>query len=187
MKEKLAQLRDKFSGWFSGLTQREQRLVWLSAGACTLVVVVVTIVASANGLSNKRATIERTADQIAQLRKMSAGYLAKKGDAKHIQAKVERNKVSLFSLLQNVSGQLDLTLNDLQEKKNILPGEKIVEISVKVNLQKLSLDRLTAFVDALEGNPNDLVKVTQLKVKTRFDEPDLLDAQMTVATWKAAS
>lgn len=88
-------------------------------------------------------------------------------------------------MLQNVSTQLDLTLNDLHEKKNILSGEKVVEITVKVNLKKLSIDRLTAFIDAVESNPSGLVKVIQLKIKSRFDAPDLLDAQMTVATWKA--
>ncbi|HXW53058.1 MAG TPA: hypothetical protein VEL47_03010, partial [Myxococcota bacterium] len=71
--------------------------------------------------------------------------------------------------------------------KRPLPKSDIVEISVRVSLTKLSIDKVTALIEAIETSEHgDLVKVTKLKINKRFDEPDLLDLSMTVSTWKPA-
>lgn len=101
---------------------------------------------------------------------------------------VERNNIQLFSFLPKVAAELGLTLNDLVERKTPLKDSGIDEISVDVNLRQMSIDKLDAFLEKVEGaGSGGLVKVLKIKVKTRFDNAELLDVTMKVATYKASS
>ena len=54
-----------------------------------------------------------------------------------------------------------------------------------MNLKSLSVDKLTQFLEEIEGaDKSGLIKITKLKVKTRHDAEDLRDVTLTVATWK---
>ena len=48
------------------------------------------------------------------------------------------------------------------------------------------LGKLNTFLEKIEGkSSNGLVKIMKLKVKTRYDNAELLDVGMTVSTWQA--
>jgi len=84
-----------------------------------------------------------------------------------------------------VAQELGLTLNDLNERRTPIKESGIDEISVDVNLKQMSIDKLDAFLEKIEdGKYGGMVKVLKIKVKTRYDNPELLDVTMKVATYK---
>ena len=175
-------------GSLSRLSSRERLLVVFTA----LVAVVFLFAGSiyfVQGRLHKaeRRVRERTA-QLQQILDLEGRFRNAQKDQGRIESRMKRNNVQLFSLLPKVAGELGLTLNDLNERRTPLKDSNIDEISVDVNLKKMSIDKLDGFLERVEqGSSDGMVKVLKIKVKTRFDDENLLDVNMKVATYKPSS
>jgi type II secretory pathway component PulM len=64
-----------------------------------------------------------------------------------------------------------------------LPFENYQEVAVEVRLEKVQLGQIVSFLAGLEQAPQRL-RVKRLEIKSRFNEPDLLDAAITVAVYQ---
>lgn len=132
----------------------------------------------------ERRLAEREA-QLQQILALEGQYRRAELERKRSKSMMVANSTQLFSLLPKVAGELGLTLNDLNERRSPLKDSGIDEISVDVNLRQMSIDKLDAFLEKVETTqPGGLVKVLKLKVKTRYDNAELLDVTMKVATYK---
>lgn len=61
--------------------------------------------------------------------------------------------------------------------------ENYQEVAVEVRLEQVTLGQVTAFLTGLEEAPQRL-RTKRLEIKSRFNEPDLLDAALTVAVYQ---
>jgi type II secretory pathway component PulM len=64
-----------------------------------------------------------------------------------------------------------------------LPFENYEEVAVEVRLEQVTLAQVVAFLSGLEQAPQRL-RTKRLEIKSRFNEPDLLDAAITVAVYQ---
>lgn len=182
----LDQISEKAMGWLDGLSDRERRMLSILFGGVCVLLVVSTVFLATSKITSRRAELVRNKEQLAQIKDLEAEYLQAKEKSEKANRSIKRNDVSLFTFIQGISTRLGLSVKDLSETKRPLPKSNIVEVSVRLNLTKLSIDKVTALIEALEtSEQGELVKVTKLKINKRFDEPDLLDLQMTVSTWKS--
>lgn len=173
--------------WYDSLSDRERRLLTVIFAVVLLLIIVLTLIVSISGISEKRDNLKRNKEQLALVKELEGEYLKAKEKNDRAMMSVRRNSVSLFTYIQTITTRLGLAPKDLNEQKKPMPKSNMVEISVRVNLAKLSIDKLTALIEAITtSEEGQLVKITRLKVTKRFDEPDLLDLQMTVSTWKSA-
>jgi type II secretory pathway component PulM len=188
MRDKINSLVSQISNWLSGLTERERRLVMATAAVATLFVVGGGILWVSDSIASKEKRIQLRQEQLDQILTLEGAYFEAKEKLNAEERRLKGNKVTLFSLCNKAANEIGLTLNDLNERKRPVKGTNLEEVSVEVNLKSMTMDKLTSFLEAIEGKrAGGLVKITKLKVKSRFDQPDLLDVQMTVATWKVAS
>jgi hypothetical protein len=168
------------------MTDRERKLVALTAA----VAVVLALGALAMGISSFTASrqkrIRLRTDEIAQIEQLRVAY-----DAAVARESAAANRIksasstSLFTLLQKSAGELGLALSDLNERRLPVKDSDLSEVTVDVNLKEISVDKLVSLLEKIEGRSSDgVVKVTKLKVKTRFDNPEMLEAALTVSTWK---
>ena len=169
------------------MTDRERKLVFLTAGVAVVLVVVVVgwLIGGAIEAREKRITIRK--DEIAQVEALRVDY-----DAAVSRQKAAENRIrtaastSLFSLLQKSAADVGLSLTDLQERRIPVKDSELTEVTVDVNLKEISVDKLVTLLEKIEGRSSGgVIKVTKLKVKTRFDNPEILEAALTVSTWKA--
>ena len=70
----------------------------------------------------------------------------------------------------------------MQDRGSTAGSDKISESIVEFDLNKLTLDKLTNFLNAIEHGPH-LVKVKKVRIRTRLDDPNSVDASLTVATY----
>lgn len=187
MRELFRQVSERIEEWWDRLTGRERTSV---VGLCVVLVVLLLgggIYWSTNALNKNKTQLRNYNKQVAEILSLEGGYRQSKIRTELEERRIRSNTLSLFSLMQGIATRLGLTLKDLNEQKRPLKDTSLVEYTVVLNLKELSIDKLTAFLRAVEESPvGDLVKVIRLKAKARFDAPDLLDVQMTVATWKSA-
>ncbi len=170
----------------SKMTDRERKLVILTAGVAAVLVVVAIgfLISSAIDKRQKRITIRK--DEIAQIETLRADYDAAVQRQKAAETRIKSaSSTSLFSLLQKSAAEVGLSLSDLQERRLPVKDSDLTEVTVDVNLKEISVDKLVTLLEKIEGrNAGGVIKVTKLKVKTRFDNPEILEASLTVSTWK---
>jgi hypothetical protein len=184
MREKINGLLNQMSLWFGGLTERERLLVVVTTGVAVLFIVGGSVLSATNALEKREKRIKLRKEQLSQILALEGSYQVAKEAIASEERRLKGNKVSLFSLCNKAAREIGLTLNDLNERKRPVRDTNLEEISVEVNLKSLTI----SFLEAIEGKrTGGMVKITKLKVKMRFDNPDLLDVQMTVATWKVAA
>ncbi len=96
------------------------------------------------------------------------------------------NGTRLLSYLDGLAQAAGVQLGNAAERPGEPTGsEQVKEEMAEVNIKNVSLDRLHKFLADIEEG-NRLVKVRRLRIKTRFDNKQMLDATVTVGTFKSA-
>jgi type II secretory pathway component PulM len=179
-------ITDSLNQWYDGLTDRERRMTSIFAICAVVVLVAGTLFFAMSKINTKRELLSRNKAQLAEIKELESAYnLAKERHERELR-RIRRNDVSLFTFIQDITSRLGLAVKDLTEQRRTIAKSNIVEISVRVNLNKLSIDKVSRVIEELESpESNAPVKVTKLKINKRHDEPELLDLQLTVSTWKS--
>ena len=174
---------------FLRLSEREKRLVMMTGTVAAALIVLggVTLVNSALDKRQKRVGMRR--DEIHQLEALRDDYNDAVDAEEKNKKRITANSASLFSLMQKSSSEVGLPLSDLNEHRvPVKDNPDLTEVTVDLNLKEITVDKLDNLLEKIEGKRTDgVVKVTRLKVKTRFDNPELLESTMTVSTWKGAN
>lgn len=181
------QISESTMRFVDGLNDRERRLVGILLACLGLLLVFSILFFATSKISSKRAQLTRNNAQLHEIRSLEKDFIQARNKNERARLAIMHNDISLMTFIHSVSNRFGLAVKDLSETKRPLAKSNVVEISVKLNLTKLSIDKVTALLEALETSDHgELIKVTKLKINKRFDEPDLLDLQMTVSTWKSA-
>jgi type II secretory pathway component PulM len=64
-----------------------------------------------------------------------------------------------------------------------MPFEQYKEVAVEVRLEQVQLGQIVSFLSGLE-QASQRLRVKRLEIKSRFNEPDLLDAAITIAVYQ---
>lgn len=188
MKKYFIKIREWFVIWFDALTDRERKLLSLFLICLSVLVIIGLIFVSTQKISSKNARLAKSQQQLMKIKSLEGDYKKAKLETDKFKFKIRSNRISLISLLDGITKRYGLTVTDFNETQRPVGKTGVVEISVKFSLSKLSLDKVTALIEDIEttSQGRDLVKVVRVKINKRFDEPELLDLQMTVSTWKTA-
>lgn len=180
----ISELIDAIIIRFDGLSEREKRLSTIFLMSLGVIFVVGCLYFFTSSISTKQTQIALSNKRVAEIKVLKSQYELAKKKAEAQEKKFKNNKVSLFSLIQNEANSYSLPLYDLSERSDPIKNSSLIQTSVVVNLKSVSVDRLTAFIAALEEAEGEMVKIVKLKIKARYDSSQTLDVQMTVATWK---
>ena len=179
---------DSILSAFSRLSDRERRLVLITVAVALVLGVFGGGYLISSSLEKKRKNVAIRREQLAEILGREDRYNEAAKREKQDAARLRGNTISLFSLLQKAAAELSLELNDLNERKTpVKNNTSVTEVSVDVNLKKVSVDKLNALLEKIEGpESRGFVKVMKLKIGTRHDNDELLDVKLTVATWKTS-
>jgi F0F1-type ATP synthase membrane subunit b/b' len=135
-----------------------------------------------------RTREKRIADKIVQLEKLAVlkgDYQRRLADQNRLAAEIKtNNSIRLLSYLEEISKQSNIELGNAQERGGEATGSDLLkEVAAEVMIKNVSIDRLYDFLRRIEEG-NRLVRVRRLKVKSRFDNQKMLDASVTVGTYK---
>lgn len=182
-----ATLTAGLSAALSRMSERERRLVAVTAAVAVLMVVGGAFWWASSTLDARARRVRSLDESLQQILALETQYREAAEREQQSASRLRSNSVSLFSVLQRSAGELGLVLNDLNERQVPMREGGLTEVSVEVNLKQVSIDKLSLFLEKIEGRSSaGLVKVMKLKVKTRHDNDELLDVNMTVSTWKAS-
>ncbi len=184
-KQRLLELYGRLTESFSRLSEQE-KIIALGA---TVVVLTLSLVGGTYALMT---SIDRTTRQIAYKSQQLREIIAMRDTFKRAQeqsaafrSRLQRNEIRLVALIEDEAKKMGVEVSNLTPHgEGEATPSGIKTLMVDVRAQKLSADKLVNFLQKLEEQPSP-VRILKLKVNNRFDEKDLLDAEMTVATYKA--
>jgi hypothetical protein len=136
-------------------------------------------------LTARAKRIEAKTAKLKEIAALKQDYQARLAEQQRLASEVRGNAgARILSYLEGVSGRTGVELRNASERPGEPTGsDQVKEEAAEVTVQDVSIDRLHVFLQQIEEG-NRLMKVRRLKVKTRFDNAQKLDATVTVATFK---
>ena len=183
--ERIAQMRAQWER----LSLRERRLLTL-LGGCFIALVVFSVgYIIADGL---RSIDVRNRDMRQALKDMASHreeFIRARLDTDRWKVKIpeEGKGQPLQGFLESAAKELDITIPEMNERPAQARGKQFVEKSVDIKLRGLNLQQLAEFMKKVETPPLQVVVVSRLFVRTRFNQHDQLDVEMTVSTFERGS
>lgn len=103
---------------------------------------------------------------------------------KKIEGRINSRKdFKLLTELESLGEKAEISTNiESMEDKPKPKNDYFKEQAVDIRLQKVTLKQLIAFLYSIEYSTN-VLRVKKLHVEVRYDNPDLLNAQIEVATF----
>jgi general secretion pathway protein M len=168
------------------LSQREQRVL-IGAGVLfaflLLYLVVGSVLQGYEKLDDKIATKRGEVQKIARLREQ---YMQTHKELEDIKAKLDQMEkgFSVLSFIEDLANKENIRnkIGSVKPKKNPL-NDTYDENIVELQMDNVSLSELVDFIYKIE-NSGQLLKVKRLRVKTRYDDRDLLNVTLQVTTYK---
>jgi hypothetical protein len=184
MRAKLSQ----FATAFERLSGREQLMVVF------MILALIGMIVGFGGyfvnkdLAGKDKRIAAKIEKLKEIAELRGDYQRRLGEQQRLADEVRRNnETRILSYLEGLSQKANIELKNASERQGEPTGSDLVkEESAEVTIQNVSLDRLYEFLRQIEEG-NRLVKIRRLKIKTRFDNKEMLDANVTVGTFKPTS
>jgi len=130
---------------------------------------------------------ERKKQELSRFEELSARYRSLQGAIAFMERELGSRKggFSLLAQLEADARQLGLQDNIASMKpfRNQMDSG-IDESSVEIRLEKVDLGGFVKFLQKVEGEKG-LVQTRRLRIKSRFDDPQLLDINILVSTLEA--
>jgi type II secretory pathway component PulM len=180
-------LLERLGAAFDQLSAREQVMVF------GLVLAILAMMVGFGGyfvgrdLDRRRLRIDNKLAKLEQVASLRSDYQRRLAEQRRLATEVRNNsRLRILSYIESLSAKANIELENASERRGEATGsDQVVEEAAVVELRSVSIDRLDAFLRSVEQG-NRLVKVRRLKVKKRFDDPKMLDATITVGTFKPA-
>jgi general secretion pathway protein M len=178
---RLRRLWGEVESYYQKLTVRERNLVSL-AGACLAVLLVgVAGIGLASAIHRKQSAVDTKTKALAQLGTLASTFAERTRVRSQLEQRL-KNPVRLFTYIDEIAKKQGIEIGDMQDRGSVTGADKITESLVEFDLSRMTLDRLTQFLDAIEQNPQ-MIKIKKIRVRTRLDDPNAVDASLTVAAY----
>jgi len=169
----------------SKLSVRER---WLVLGAAAFLFVVLIFALVVNPLMTRQQRYLRMAQakkkDLTKFNELALEYRTLKSSMEEIQSRVtsRSSDTSLLAAMEGTARKLGLADKIASMKPFSSDLESgLVQSSVELRVEKVDLKGLVELIEAIEKGP-EMAVTTRLRIKTRFDDPTLLDATLLVTT-----
>lgn len=129
--------------------------------------------------------IPRKEGELRELSELSAQYAALSSRVSKMESKIRpAEEFSIFSFVEDTAGKSQVREN-IAYIRPLTPKSHggLREVPVEVKVQNVSLSSLVGFVSSVEKAPA-LLRIRRLTVKSRFADPQYLDATFVVSSYK---
>ena len=168
---------------WAGLSQRERRMISLLVSAVLGAVLVLGLVSVRRSMAAREVAIEEKRTMMTKVAILAAGYEEAEAARGRIEARIKGPPVRLFSYLEELAKKQSVPIGDMQDRGNTAAGDGVQRSTVEINFARIDILKLSSFVNEIEKSPH-LVKVEKLRIRGRNDDPNLLDASVTVSTYQ---
>lgn len=163
------------------LSARERLLVGVASSMVVTIVLLLITLSFTHAIHRRQVSIEEKGKALEEIGTLAATYRERDVHRRQLEERL-KVPVKLFTYIDDISKRQGVEIGDMQDRGSTIGTDKVSESVVEFDLNKLTLDKLTNFLNAIEHGPH-IVKVTKIRIRTRLDDPNSVDASLTVATY----
>jgi len=168
------------------LTPRERILlgaVGLLAGVAAVFLLLINPVLSARQGAHER--VAAATQELEAVRRLRAEYADASGALSAVEQRIQQGPSSnLLTTLETLARNSSVKI-DSMEPQAAASSERYRETRVQLVLKGVTLAQTVAYLQQLETAPQPL-SIKNLRLRTRTDNPELLDVTFTVSSFEAA-
>jgi len=182
--KKISDLRIKLIGMVS--SERDQKAIILGIAIFSVLVLYLIFHSINSGTSNLSKEVEQLQVQLVDVNDLRSEYLDSKKKISIIASRIKKEDEALISVVEKilVAQNIERKNFSIRDTNSRTPGSEDLfdENSVNVDVKRVSLKN---FVDVLYDiqAKSSFLKVSDLRIRTKFDNPDLMDVTMRISTF----
>jgi len=165
---------------------RRDRTALIIGGIVVLITLVVfgLILPYQGAISRLDSRIAARQKQVREVHDLQQEYRVLQRQLSEAQNRLSRSRgFSLFSFIESQTAQVATKENLIYMRpQQTATREGTQEESVEIKLEKLNLNQLVRFLYGIES-ADAYLQVKNMRVRTRFDNPSLLDTTMTISAF----
>ena len=167
---------------FDRLSGREKVLVLTTIGAIIIVVAVLIGISVNLSLGNLEDRLETKRDNYERILSLKNRYVTARRSLESVKKEITQNKNTLMRDIGGLAQESAVEIDQISQSKGAVDRQSGVrEESVKVQVKKLELGTLLAFLQAIEKR-NKLFFIRSISMRPRFDDRSLVDASFNIST-----
>jgi len=171
---------------YLGMTSREQTMALIAAAAVIILVVVIPVMVASSRIGRLERDVVEGRRQLRDVMRAIESYGRRRDHLDQMQRFFAGGfDSSISSTLESIAEQHGMKdrIDSLKERA-VAPSELFDEASVDVRLKRVRLEQLVGFLHAIEDQPDKLLRLKKLSIKSRFDNKQDLDVSFTVSTYR---
>lgn len=168
------------------ITQREQRVVAAAGILLFLLLVYLGVDAVVQRYQDLGQRIEIRKQDLTKISHLRDQYLETHRQVEEIRSRLENKQkdFSLLSFIEDLANREGIRENIGSVKPKKLPlNEDYDESSVEIQMDNVTLPKLVDFAYKIE-NSGHILKVKRVRLKTRYDDRNLLNVTLQVSTYE---
>ena len=182
MKELLARLRNAYAG----LSSQERILVTIAgagvAAALLFLIVVNPILGMSAAMDRRVANAEQELELVRRLR---LEYDEVHGRLATVEERIRNGpRGEIFTTLEKLAAEAIVKV-DSMEPRTSPASDAYRETKVQVALKSVTLPQLVNYLHKIDSS-DQVLSIKSLRIRTRKDKPELLDATFTVSSFEPA-
>jgi type II secretory pathway component PulM len=182
---RIQELLQNAEGYVQRASRRERLMLAGAASGLVLFLVFLISFGFSQAIRRHELAIANKTKALKEIAQLAATY-GERSRARQALEQRLKAKVALFTFIDDISKKQHIEIGDMQDRGSSTGQDKITESTVELDLNKLTLDKLTEFMNALEHDPH-LIKVKKIRLRGRIDDPNAVDVTMTIASYATAA
>lgn len=171
---------------FLGLNPREQMFALIGAGVVILLVFGMPLILTSSKLSSLENEIVEGREKQREILKRMEQFQSQSQKLKEIEAKIAKGfDATITTTMATLAEKVGIKdrIENIRDK-GARSTELFDEISVEVKLVKITVPQLMDYLYQIEQHPDLVLRISQIRIKRRFDNKQLLDVMFEVSTYR---
>lgn len=189
LKERINKARDYIEDYVASknLSERDRRAILIAGIAVSLFFLFFIISSFSSGSSKSRNQVTALREQLKEVKTLVKKYEYSKSTLLEITRSIKKEDEALISVVETimVENQIDrntFSIND--SNSNIGDSDGLYnERAVQVDINRIPLEKAIDILYTVQSRKSFL-KVSNLRLKTRFDKSNLLDVSFRLSTFE---
>lgn len=184
--EKIKQYIDGFLGKQS-VSERDKKALKLGAGAIALFFLFMILKSLIGGGDNSKQQIAELKERLKTVKELRLEYEYTNKLLKETTASIKKENEALISVVEKILVDNRIERKSFSIKDSNITSSNAEEIynerSVQVDIKRVSLQKAIDVLYSIQ-NRESFLKVSNLKLKTKFDKNNLLDMSFRLSTFE---
>lgn len=167
-------------------SERDKRVLIIGAVGLLLFILFFSYGSFSRSSRRYEKQVQVLENNLVEIRSLKKDYKASKDRLKELTKTVKKEEEALISVVEKilVDNQIERTSFSLKDSNVSSGSEELYdETSVQVDLRKVPLYKVVEVLYTIQTR-DSFLKVSNLRIKTKFDKPDLIDTSFSLSTFE---